>query len=260
VIFVETHCYALGCTLGLTRARAEFERQVQSADEKSLPCARTIQRLRSLDEVQLWYDVGSTRLAESRSRAVHEAVHSQCDLYFSCDDDCEANLQALEWMIEAVHDRPAVCIAPYWRRLSELQGPKVCVNLPEVPEGDTRVYRMLSGGGMVTMARNGGMGLVCASMQALRRIVEANSQADMMYTDLQGVTRCALFMEYIKDGAWLGEDVAFFSRIPRDVSLEALMTGLTSHAGEKLDLSVLQTTREELEALLASQGTASSVN
>lgn len=252
MIFVETHCYALGCTLGLERARAEFERQVQNADDKSLPVARTIQRMRSLDEVQLWYDCGSTRLAESRSRAVHEGIHSECDVYFSCDDDCEINLKGLAWMLEAVRDRPAVCIAPYWRRLSELQGPKVCINLPELGPDETRAYRELSQGGKVTPARQGGLGLMAASMPAMRRIVAANSQADLMYTDMQGVTRCALFMEYIKEGAWLGEDVAFFSRLPPDVSLEALMTGLTAHAGQQLNLSILQTTRDELEALLAS--------
>jgi hypothetical protein len=251
VIFIETHAYSLGWSLGLERAVEEFRHQCLNPDNKSLPCVRTITRLRQIAEVQLWFDCGSTRLAESRCRAVHEAINSQCDLYFSCDDDCEARADAIAWMVEAVQGKPNVCLAPYWARLSQLQTPRICLNLPDPPEGQSRTFRHLSNGGLVTPARQGGMGLVCASMDAMRRIVAANNGPGTEYTDIEGVTRNALFIEYIRDGYWMGEDLAFFSKIPPDVTVEALMTGVTSHAGQKLDLQLLQTTRAELEALIA---------
>jgi hypothetical protein len=237
MIFVTTFAYALGWRLGIEQAADEFRRQLDQPDNESLPVVRTIARLRRLDEVCLWLDSGATRLAESRSRGLHEAWKSSADIWFTCDDDCEATLETLNWMLEAVRDRPAVCIAPYWARLSQLQEERINLSVPPPPEGCERIYRELSGEGKTTAATYGGLGLVAASRQAVQRFMEHN--ADFTYTDLEGETRVASCLEYIKDGFWLGEDLAFFSRIPPDVSIETLVTGTTMHNGRSLDLGLL---------------------
>jgi hypothetical protein len=246
MIFVTTHAYALGHRLGIERGAAEFQRQCEAPDNDSLPVVRTITRLRKLDEVCLWVDTGATRLAESRSRAFHAALQSQADVWFSCDDDCEATLETVCWMVDAVRDEPVVCLAPYWARLSQIQPERINLQIPEVPEGQSRRFRYLKGNGKTIEARHGGMGLVATSRDAMERIARHN--ADLTYTDTEGLTRCALFIEAIKDGFWMGEDLAFFSRIPPDVRIEALVTGITMHHGKQLDLELMVLGALTLEA------------
>ena len=239
MIFITTFAYALGWNMGMERAAAEFRRQLEHPDNDSLPVVRTITRLRKLDTVCLWLDCGATRLAESRSRGFHQAVQSDADVWFTCDDDCEATLETLDWMIEAVRDRPTVCLAPYWARLSELQEERINLKIPPLPEGLTRTFRELKGGGKTMPAEAGGLGLVAASKQAVQRIAEHN--AELSYVDTEGTKRCALFIEYIRqpDQFWMGEDLAFFSRIPPDVNIEAVVTGNTMHNGRVLELEML---------------------
>lgn len=230
-IFFSTHCYALGWQMGIDEAGAEFRRQCEAPDNDSLPCVRTLARLRHIEECGAWCDTGSTRLSHSRSCAFHDALHSDADLWVTCDDDCEADLATLRSMVEAVKSGPNVCIMPFWAR-----APQPRVDLSLSPGGSCRV---LSNGARLVPAIAAGLGMTAMSRSAMLLIAEANQQ--LAYTDTKGVVRLALFLEAIRpsDNAWMGEDLAFFSRIPASVSVEALVTGTTIHAGRMLDLEIV---------------------
>lgn len=233
-IFFSTHCYALGWQLGIEEAAAEFRRQCEDPDDESLPCVRTLARLRHIDACGAWCDSGSTRLGHSRSRAFHDALESDCDVWVTCDDDCEADLQTLRSMFEAVQDGPRVCIVPFLARTGENAVAQIPLNL-----SFPTAIRTLSNGAKVARAITAGLGLTALSRSAMQLIAAANDH--LGYTDAEGVTRRALFIEAIRqaDNAWMGEDMAFFSRVPSSVSIEALMTGRTIHAGRLLDLELL---------------------
>lgn len=239
MIFVTTHTYALGWSMGIDEASDELHRQIANPDGNSLPVVRTIARLRTMDELCIWTDSGSTRIAESRSRAFHQALHSGADVWFACDDDCEATLDALRYMVEAVRGRNGVCIAPYWARLARDRLPGINCNLPKLAPGEKHPVRETGSGGKVIPCNYGGMGLVAMSRKAMMDTADANQ--GLTYTDTEGTMRLALFMEFIENDFWLGEDLAFFRRLPPSVAVEALVTGHTMHNGNMLDLSVIAT-------------------
>ena len=200
-IFFSTHAYALGWQLGIDEAGAEFRRQCEAPDNNSLPCVRTLQRLRHIDECGAWCDSGSTRLGHSRSLAFDAALNSGCDIWVTCDDDCEADLATLRSMVEAVAMGCSACIAPFWAR-----GPEPRVDLTLSPCGSSRV---LPGGAKLLRATAAGLGLCAISRDAMVLIAQANQ--DLWFTDAAGVQRLALFIEAIRpsDLAWMGEDLAF---------------------------------------------------
>ncbi len=238
MIFFSTHTYALGWAMGIDEASEELHRQIAHPDKDSLPVVRTIARLRTIDELCIWTDSGATRIAESRSRAFHQALHSGADVWFSCDDDCECTLDALQWMVEAVRGRNGICIAPYWARLSRDRLPGINCNLPQLAEGEKHPVRELSNGGKVIPCNYGGMGLVAMSRRAMMDTADAN--AGHVYNDMEGEIRLAMFLEFIDEqGFWLGEDLSFFRRLPPSVIREALITGHTNHNGRGLDLSII---------------------
>jgi hypothetical protein len=142
-------------------------------------------------------------------------------------------------MVEAVQMGCSACIAPFWAR-----GPEPRVDLTLSPCGSSRV---LPGGAKLLRATAAGLGLCAISRSALYAIAEANQ--GLVYDDAAGVRRLALFIEAIRpsDLAWMGEDLAFWSRVPPTVLIEAIVTGTTVHAGRMLDL--------EMVALAASQKT-----
>lgn len=230
-IFFSTHAYALGWQLGIDEAGAEFRRQCEAPDNDSLPCVRTLQRLRHIDECGAWCDSGSTRLGHSRSLAFDAALHSGCDIWVTCDDDCEADLATLRSMVEAVRSGPNACIAPFWARAPE---PRVDVTLS--PCGSCRT---LPNGAKLLRAKAAGMGLTVMSRSAMVLIAQANQ--GLVYRDAVGVERLALFIEAIrpKDLAWMGEDLAFWTRVPPSVLIEVIATGTTVHAGRILDLELI---------------------
>jgi hypothetical protein len=230
-IFFSTHCYSLGWQMGIDEAGAEFRRQCEAPDNDSLPCVRTLQRLRHIDECGAWCDTGSTRLGHSRSQAFDAALNSGCDYWVTCDDDCEADLATLRSMVEAVSSGPNACIAPFWARAPV---PRVDVTLS--PCGSSRT---LPNGAKLLRATAAGLGLTVLSRAALHLIAEANQ--GLVYQDAGGVRRLAVFIEAIRpwDLAWMGEDLAFWSRVPPTVLIEVIATGTTVHAGRILDLEMV---------------------
>jgi hypothetical protein len=78
-----------------------------------------------------------------------------------------------------------------------------------------------------------------ANREALR-LLDRTCQ-HLKYRDDDGVERLALFLEVLDRGEWLGEDFAFFQRAAlAGVELVALMSGLSRHAEQPLQLDQLR--------------------
>jgi len=249
-VYCTVSTYWLGRTLGLEAAQQEFVRQLHAPDTKSLACVHTISRLRELVDVEIRQDPGATVIGKARSRAFHAAVESDADAWVSVDDDVEASLVTLDWLLGAIDEPlPHICVAPCLLRRpvdEERIGPGVGVaNVELVRTGIERLLHSLSGynaGGGARPIVGGGFALVAVNRPALRAIVEAHRAVDappLEYVDDDGVARLAIFHDELVDGRWWGEDRSFFRRVPRSVTIECLITGETAHAGYPLDLEKL---------------------
>lgn len=227
--------YTIGKLLGIEEGNRELQRQVLNPDKSSLPGVRTIARLRELTSLQVRIDTGGTQLCAVRSRHAHEAWQSGADVWFSVDDDNEATTDTLASMLEAVRgEQPRIVVAPYIIRAAPDAPTTVNVDLPRI----ITTERRLSNGARLRPVTKSGFGLLAMNRGALGAVREQCKH--LAYLDTDDVERLALFFHEIKDRRWLHDDFGFFSRVPSYVTVEALLTGVTSHAGEVLNLSELE--------------------
>jgi len=227
--------YTVGKALGVEEGMVELNRQLQNPDAASLPGIRTIHRLRTLADLHVRVDTGGTQLCQVRSRHAHDAWECGADVWFSVDDDNEATKPTLANMLEAVKgDAPRIVMAPYVIRGAPTQGGRLITASVELPSIITS-ERRLANGARLRPCKRGGFGLIAINRPALAAIREACKH--LAYLDHDDVERLALFHAEIRDRVWLSDDFAFFSRVPPEVSIEALLTGLTVHDGATLNLA-----------------------
>lgn len=244
MIFVSTAVYALAKELGARDAVAEVHRQLEECTQAAngaklrediLPAVRVITRLRLLDALSLHIDAGATCIGKTRARALHAFSQSAADVWISVDDDVDATMQTLRWLLEAARDdlTPRICLAPCLAR-GPRQEPTLTVQLPQI-----YIARPLSNGGCVRNATSGGFGLVATNRRALEHIEARAVALDLVYDDDDGVSRLAVFYDEISGRRWYGEDLSFFRRLPPQVVVEALATGHTGHDGAVLELGTV---------------------
>jgi hypothetical protein len=228
-VCVTVSAYALGKRLGLERAMRELERQIQAPDKESLPAARCIARLRRFADLVVRADTGGTLLGQVRSRHAHEAWRVGADVWISIDDDVEATTPTLRDMLEAVSSAlPRIVVAPCVLRADGRS--VVNIDIPRI----VTTERFLSSGAKLRPIRAAGFALVAMNRAALEAVREACEH--LRFQDADGEQRIALFHDELVGGEWLSEDLAFFRRVPKHVTVEALLTGYTSHAGQPLSL------------------------
>lgn len=242
-IFVSTAFYGLTKQLGAQGATDELTRQLEQAaagdpDPDALPVVRAITRLRQLHDVQLHLSAGASSLARMRSRAFHDFLKSDCDVWVSIDDDVEADASTLAALVEAVQGETRVCIAPCLLR------EQARVNIMLDPTHDERE---LDSGARVVSAIAGGFGLVAMSKSAAIRYAQRYSKS-LRFVDTDGREKVAVFHEVLHEGQLYGEDISFFLRTPPAVRVEALATGHTTHAGLDLDLEGFEKKRTLLRS------------
>jgi hypothetical protein len=228
--------YELGKRLGHEGATREFYRQVtatiDAAGDDVLPSAKCVRRLRKLADVQVLHDGGGTSIGISRSRQFTMALETGADVWLSIDDDLDASEETLKHLLGAVDtDRAQIVIVPYWLRQTT-----PCVGIAFDPESSFE--RVTATGAHLRKALTGGFGLVAVTRPAMLAMVEA--WPGLEYLDADGQTRIGMFIEFIRAGWWYREDFAFFSRVPRGVRVEALLTGYTAHAGMALRLETTE--------------------
>jgi hypothetical protein len=82
-----------------------------------------------------------------------------------------------------------------------------------------------------------GLGFVGMNRPAMNAIAEY-CPPELAWVDEDGAEKRALFYEKVEDGLWFGEDISFFRfRVPRSVTVEALLVGHSIHAGIPLELA-----------------------
>jgi len=214
-------------------ARAEFRRQLAEPDETSLPCVRTLRRLRELDQgVQLFPDFTDASPATLRSRAAHMAYKSGARVWVSCDEDVEAPGDTVRDLVEAVDvDEPAICVAPCIVRGRFGEFPDV-VDVGLDVAFVTKV-RTLPSGGQAIPCLAGGMGLAAVNRAALERVREAHPE--LVVADDEGMELAVLFVDMLEGKRWWRDALAFFRRVPEGVRVECLLQGATSRAGAVFD-------------------------
>ncbi|HUL81656.1 MAG TPA: hypothetical protein VL131_05915 [Gammaproteobacteria bacterium] len=232
MIFGSVNIYSLSVQLGGDDAPHEFRRQVNEPDPDCLPAARTMHRLRQVDELALALDAAGTSIGKNRSRFLH-AFYSMpdADVWVSCDDDVEASFETLRWLVEAVRDTRGVCIAPCLLRRKQ-----PVVNIMFESAG---ILRPLSNGGHAVRCLAGGFGLVAVHRDVATRIYAEREDLAWL-DDVDGLEKRAAFIETYDaiDRKWWGEDLSFcLATVPKDVRIECLVSGHTVHDGKLLDLS-----------------------
>lgn len=234
MIVVSVLTYALGKELGIAGAARELSRQFSDGTGDVLPCVRTIQRLRGLDELMLYHG-SSTTLPKARSRAAHAALAANADLWCMIDDDVETDLDTLARLV-AIARAGKVAVLPCAVRSTG---------------NDHRVNVLWQGslidptGGVSARAvARGGCGLMIVPRAALERVRD-QCRESLTYVDDDGEQRVALFAHMFvrvdrapTPGIWLGEDYSFCERCrAAGVELAAPVEGHSIHDGAILDLA-----------------------
>lgn len=233
-VFASCSSYSLGQLFGVKEACALITQSVQD-ETKKLPCfaVASLRELVKFCEVTLRVDGGASHIGKSRSRHFAEAFDSGADVWLSIDDDVSATRETLQWMVQAVTEPGAhIVIAP-----CQLRGQlRVNVNF-----ADVIVERRTQGGASLRNAKSGGFGLVAMNRAAMGLVAAASPT---WKDPSDGKTKPAPFLEVLEDdGTWLGEDLAFFRRVPtgpKGVTVEAITSGTTMHAGYELALEILR--------------------
>lgn len=226
--------YELGKRLGAAEAATEFHRQATATidSETDLPSARCVRRLRRLADVGLIHDAGGTSIGIGRSRQFTMALETGAEVWLSIDDDLDCSDDTLRHLLGALDpETPQIVIVPYWLRQHT---PAVAVTL----DPSSELERVTATGAHLRKALTGGFGLVAVTRPAMLAMQQA--WPGLEYLDGDGQTRIGMFIEFVRNGWWYREDFAFFSRVPRSVRVEALLTGYTVHAGRPLKLETTE--------------------
>lgn len=229
--------YELSKRLGKPAAAKIFHEQVNQTldvpgEQVCCQAVKVVRRLRKLDEVAVLHDAGGTSIGHARSRAFSIAHGASVDIWISCDDDTEADTATLRHLVQSIDpSTPQITIVPCWLRQ---ETPVVNITL----DPEAMLDRVTPSGARLRRALYGGFGIVAVSRAAMAEM--AHEWRDLTYLDDDGATRFGVFCEYIRNGWWLREDYAFFSRVPKHVRVEALLTGVTDHDGKRLRLEAVE--------------------
>lgn len=236
LVFASCSCYALGCLAGPREAVRLVSAAVENPNaDPPVLAVLALRTLLDLAPVALRVDGGATHIGKSRSRHLASAIDSGAKIWLSIDDDVTCDEQTLLTLLAAVdREEPHVCFAPYL-----LRGDPSVAAVRWSPVVVTRNV----GPGSVRRAQDGGFGLVAMNRAAMLAIRDAVP----LFRDDDGEIKPAAFLEaMVHDmsgaggespvGRWLGEDLAFFWRLPESVTVEAAITGLVRHGDHEIDL------------------------
>ncbi len=233
MILVSVLTYALGKELGINGAARELSRQLVDPGSYPgnlmLPCARTITKLRAIDELMLYHGA-STTLTKARSRAAHAALASTADVWLMIDDDVETDEPTLRRLVAIARSGRVAVLPCALRTHSNDHRINVLWDGPLVE---------LHAGVASRAVRRGGCGLMVVPLAALERVRD-EYQKVLTYQDEDGVARVALFAQMFvgSPSIWLGEDYSFCERLRgAGVELAAPVEGMSVHDGVELDLA-----------------------
>jgi hypothetical protein len=225
-VFASCSSYVLGCLTSPREATERITRAVADVrQEQLLPAVHALRELRELADVVLRVDGGATHIGKSRSRHFAAALASDADVWLYIADDTDTTRETLGWLLDAVtRDEPSFCFAP-----CTLRGDSSIVTVEWSP---LFVDRKLANGGRARRAARGD-GIGAMNRAALVAIAQ---NSPTWRDDADGLLKPGPYAEILHPGgAWYGEDMSICRRLD-GVTLEALVTGETTHAGQRLEL------------------------
>jgi hypothetical protein len=228
-VYASCSSYVLGCIYSPKHATELITRAVSDlTHEQVLPAVHALRELRSLADIALRVDGGATHIGKSRSRHFAAALESDSDVWFYIADDTDTTRETLGWLLDAVDcDEPRFCFAP-----CTLRGDSSVVSVEWSP-----IYldRRLANGGRARRAVRGD-GIGAMNRAALVQIAK---NSPTWRDDSDGQIKPAPYAEILTPGGpWYGEDLSLCTRL-EGVTLEALVTGETTHAGQRLALDAV---------------------
>lgn len=225
MIVVSLLTYELGKALGIDGAAHEVATQLSGdclpGDE--LAAVRTIQRLRSIDELMVYHGA-STTLPKARSRAAHAALAaSAADLWVMVDDDVETDPDTLAQLI-AIARTGTVAVLPCAVRSTSGDKRVNVVWHSALVQVDKR-------GVSSRAVLRGGCGLMVVPRTALQLVTD-DYRSELSYRDDDGEERVALFSQLFLGSprVWLGEDYSFCARLRASgIAIAAPVKGQSIH-------------------------------
>jgi hypothetical protein len=239
-LFVSLFCYPLSKE---AQAKGTDEQrlarlQVELGLKAKWPGFRTLYHARTLGEVNLHLDC-STLIAKARSAAASAFLADRAaDVWLSIDDDAEADGRTLQIAIEACRAGSHFVVLPQVNGYAEANGTR-SINVRFLDDGrppeDVEVFRCSRGDTRLAEIAFGGCSLMVASREAIDWMVGAYPELACPKSERP---LHALFLETVRDGAWIGEDASFFYRA-REAGLvpKVMIDCETKHAGMLLPYS-----------------------
>lgn len=226
-LYASCSSYTLGQMVGTKEAARLIQAAVSDVEhEQLIPAVHALRELRELGDLALRVDGGATNLGRSRSRHFAAALESDCDAWVTLDDDIDTTRETLALMLAAIEsDEPRICFAPYTERTNH----GVALVEWAVPKEER-----VSG---VRSAVRGGFGCVAVNRAALIAVANVSP---VWFDDVDNQRKPGPFYEILEGEKWYGEDFSFYRRARPVARIEALTSGEVTHAGVRLDLSVLK--------------------
>jgi hypothetical protein len=254
MLFVSTMSYVMGKLFGIREAADQFSATLEGPVRDLMPVQRTFCRLRQIDTIVAYVDTVATYIGKGRSRAMDAFLEAaDADVWVSVDDDVEASMSTLWFMVEACRRSRGLCHVPTLQRQASGLAPTSHTWVRSVRD---LIVRPIDGTGdsaldprrgAVVPFDHAGFGLVAIHREAIQQFVGQHS--DLAWDDDDGKSKNAAFFPLFENRQWFEEDFAFYRRLPTSVAREALVTGDTFHDGEHLDLADWRDYMRELEPL-----------
>lgn len=230
-VFGTTLLYSLAKLAG-DDWKTVMERELALGETSAWPGVRTLGRLKRMEDRVLTFASGNGLIAKVRSKLAGAFLHkTDCDVWLTVDDDCEAEAEDVRRLVAACRGTGAVVSMPMLLRgFAEATGNYALngqrhevTDYPVAPPFDAPVSKIVLLGTGKT-----GLGLVALHRRAVERLSEYAEDVD----DGQGGVYPALFLEYVSDRQWISDDVGFSARArAAQVPLYVLTEAAGTHAG-----------------------------
>jgi hypothetical protein len=219
-LFVSIFAYVLGKEA--TDPAARVQEEIELGEGATWPAFRTLRRIRE----QVWpiqlKVTHSSLIARARSLALGAFLESGAPRWISIDDDVDANAQDVGKLLVAKD--VDILLAPCALR----GGSSPQLNIVVDPGGART--RLIERGVRVFEIESGGFALSMMTRAGAKRLEHA--YPELAFAQRDEGRGLGVFLEFIKDGAWWGEDFACCKRAHwAGCRVEALRDTAVSHAG-----------------------------
>lgn len=219
-LFVSVFAYVLGKEV--EDPRAAVAEEIALGERASWPAFRTLARIRAhAGAVQVWAS-HSSLIAKARSLALGAFLESGASRWVAIDDDVEGFDDDVRLLLDARD--VDVLVAPCALRKAAVPALNIAVfgdGAQVRKAGEVRVFNVEAAGMALSVMTRDAAEVLYREFPSLRFIDRERGQRGL-----------GVFLEEVRDGAWIGEDASFCRRVRASgLRLEALCDAAVEHAG-----------------------------